>query len=57
MKNNKEIFVLRSIPYDPNLVKQTEPGEPLILFSLKIGENILFLPELHFMIQSFYFEN
>jgi hypothetical protein len=48
----KEIFYLRTA--DPYII---EPCEPLIIWILRLNGNFLFMPELHFLVNSFYFPN
>ena len=50
----KQIFYLRQPESDPHLVETTEP---LIIFTLRIGKHILFMPELSMLIEEFYFIN
>jgi hypothetical protein len=50
----KEIFHLREPQAAPYLI---ETCEPLILWILRLNGEYLLMPELHFMIQTFYWEN
>jgi len=50
----KEIFSLRDSEGVPAPIEQTEP---LIIWTICLGFDVLAMPELNFLINSFYFEN
>ena len=49
----KEVFYLKNQP-EPFSV---ETCEPLIIWTICINNEILLMPEFHFLINSFYFKN
>jgi hypothetical protein len=50
----KEIFSLRDSEGVPAPIEQTEP---LIIWTICLGFDVLAMPELNFLIISFYFKN
>lgn len=56
----KQIFYLSKPPVDPYLVKSTrrgtnfEPTEPLILWTVRMYDHILVMPELTLLVQNHY---
>lgn len=60
MKTKKQIFHLRPPEPDPYLVKNPsyfESAETLIIWSVKMFDHQLIMPELVLLIESNYFEN
>jgi hypothetical protein len=49
----KEVFYSKTQP-DPLKVEECEP---LIIWILRLNGNFFYMPELHFLIQTFYWEN
>jgi hypothetical protein len=59
MKTKKQIFYLRKPPVDPYLVKRdfptdSEPYEILILWTVRMYDHILVMPELTLLVQNHY---
>jgi hypothetical protein len=57
MKTKKQIFYLSKPPDDPYLVKSSlrnEDLEPLILWTVRMYDHILVMPELTLLVQNHY---
>lgn len=57
----KQIFYLRKPPADPYSVKDpedsfrvSEPTEPIILWTVRLYDHVLVMPELTILVQKFY---
>ena len=59
MKTKKQVFYLNRPPSDPYLVNSDnpsyfEPGEPIILWTVRLYDHILVMPELTLLVQKHY---